>query len=228
MDLSERYRDWLHVRAPDSVYPSGEAVPLNAAVARIVRDRNSHRGIGRRTALRELEAGAANQEFLEEIACIAGLEYLDLGWPVTATDLAPLTTLTRLRTLKIDSPRKIADFTPLLELPALERLFIANAKHMTTLDWLRPFRDRLTVLGVEGSLWTAQRLASLKPLEGFALEALFLTNTRVADKSLAPLHAMPNLQYLGTARFYPRAEFEALHKARPALECDWFRDEIWS
>jgi hypothetical protein len=64
-------------------------------------------------------------------------------------------------------------------------------------------------------------------LAGFAVEALFLTGTTIADRSLAPLHSMPNLNFLGTARNAPRAQFQALHAAKPDLVCDWFRADMW-
>jgi hypothetical protein len=229
MNLNEHYRSWLHIRRPEcGVYTRGEDVPLNADCARLSRDKDSHRGISRCTGLRELEAGAVNQDFLEDVGCLTGLEYLALEWPVTATDLSPLNGLAELRTLAINSPRNITDFTPLLALPKLERLFIENAKHMADLEWLHPLSGRLRVLGIEGSLYTAQRITSLIPLEGFALEALFLTNTKLGDQSLAPLRTMDSLRFLGTALNAPRAEFEALRAAQPQLQCDWFRPEMWA
>ena len=229
MNLNEHYRSWLHIRRPDcGSYSRGEDVPLDADCARLSRDKDSHRGISQRTRLRELEAGAVNQDFLEEVGPLTSLEYLALEWPVTAIDLSPLNGLVELRSLSINSPRNISDFTPLLALPKLERLFIENAKHMADLEWLRPLSGRLRVLGIEGSLYTAQRIPSLGPLEGFALEALFLTNTKLGDQSLAPLRTMGSLKFLGTALNAPRVEFEALRNAEPQLQCEWFRPEIWT
>jgi len=228
MNLNEQYRAWLHMRRPDVAhYASGDEVPMDAEAARLGRNKASHRGIGKRTALRELAASAVNQDFLDEIGRLTGLEYLELGYPVTATDLKPLTALKSLRHLTMDSPRAITDFTPILELPALERLFIENAKHLTNLDWLRPMKRRLRVLGIEGSLWTAQRIPTLKPLEGFALEALFLTSTKLDDQDLSPVATMPSIKFLSTAINAPRSQFEALHRARPDLACDWFDPQSW-
>ena len=229
MDLNEHHRAWLHIRRPDLAhFGQGEDVPMDAAYVSLARDKSSHRGIGKRTALRELAAKGVNQDFLEEIAELEGLEYLDLGWPVTATDLAPLRRLRNLRHLVINSPRAVTDFTPVLGLPRLERLFIENAKHMHALDWLRPMKDRLVALGIEGSMYTPQALGSLSPLEGFALEALFLTNTRLGDQDLSPIATMPNIRFLGSALNAPRAEFFALRDAKPGLECSWFEDKIWT
>ena len=228
MDRNVHYRAWLHMRRPGLAhFTSGEAVPMDAAFASLARDKASHKGIGRRSALRELSALGANQAFLEEIAELTGLEYLDLGWPVTATDLAPLGNLANLRHLEINSPRNIADFIPLLGLPKLERLFIENARHLHGLGWLRPLKDRLVALGIEGSLYTPQPIDSLAPLAGFALEALFLTNTRLADQDLSPIATMPNIRFLGTGLNAPRAQFFALRDARPGLKCAWFDERAW-
>ena len=227
MDLNAHYRAWLHVRRPDCALCSDPSeIAEGADCAMIRRDKASFRGLGTRASLRELQAANADQAMLEEIAGLEGLEYLDLAWPMVATDLAPLRKLTKLRDLRIDSPRNIADFTPVLDLPALERLFIENAKHLAGLDWLRPLKDRLVALGIEGSLYTAQRIPSLAPLEGFGLEALFLTNTRLDDQDLAPIATMPNLRYLGTALNAPKARFLALKAARPGLECSWFDEAL--
>ncbi len=227
-DLNAYYRDWMHVR-----YPGIEGVPSPADIApeqtaaHLHRENDSHRGIGERTELRELAAGAVNQDFLEEIGQLTHLEQLELQYPVTATTLAPLAKLTRLRTLNIDSPRAITDFTPILALPKLERLFIGNAKHLGALDWVRPMKDRLRVLGIEGSMYTAQTIPSLAPLEGSAVEALFLTNTRLDDQDLSPIATMPNIRFLGTAINAPRSQFFALRDAKPDLECRWFDEAAW-
>ena len=229
MDLNEHYRAWLHLRRPDLPhFTRGEDVPMDASYASLARDKASNKGIRTRTALRELSAHGVNQPFLEEIAGLTSLEYLDLGWPVTATDLAPLRSLANLRHLVINSPRHIADFTPLLDLPKLERLFIENAKHLHSLDWLRPLKDRLVALGIEGSMWTAQPIGSLAPLEGFALEALFLTNTTLADQDLSPIATMANIRFLGSGINAPRAQFFALRDAKPDLQCSWFAERAWA
>jgi len=228
MDRRLHYRQWLHVRHPDlPFFWNGADVPPEATYARVRRKGSSHRGIGEKVALRELVAGAADQAFLDEIGGLTDLEYLDLEWPMTAQDLSPLQALARLRTLRIDSPRAVTDFTPLLDLPALDRLFIENARHLHTLDWMWPMKDGLVALGIEGSIWTTQRIASLAPLTGFALEAMFLTSTRLDDQDLGPLATMPHLALLETALNAPRAQFFALRDSKPRLECQWFDESRW-
>ncbi|WP_226632751.1 hypothetical protein [Novosphingobium profundi] len=228
LNYDDYYRVWLHTLRPDCIfYDTGEDIPYGVDCARLRRQKNSHRGIGHRTGLSVLEAQNVNQEFLEEISALGNLNYLELGYAVTAFDLTPLTTLSELRILKINSPRNIVDFTPLLALPKLERLFIENAKHMTDLEWLGPLASQLTVLGIEGSMDTSKLIPSLTPLSGFSLEALFLTSTKLGDQNLLTLQSIRNLKILSTALNAPRKEFEALHRARPDLICSWFDPESW-
>jgi hypothetical protein len=68
---------------------------------------------------------------------------------------------------------------------------------------------------------------SLAPLEGFALEALFLTNTKLADQDLSPIATMPNILFLGSSLNAPRAQFFALRDAKPELESSWFEERVW-
>ncbi len=223
IDWNAHYRalpDWAAVSAHHAA--RADDIPESATLASLTREKASHRGIATRRSLTTLFASAVDQAYLDEICELEALEYLWLGWPVTAKDLSGLSRLTRLRVLKLDSPRNVTDFTPLTVLPSIERLFVENAKHMSSLDWLAPLGDRLAVLGVEGSIWTMQKVPSLAPLSGFAFEALFLTSVRLADKDLTPLASCPNLAHLACARFAPKASFEALKALRPDIRCSWF------
>jgi len=213
---------------PGRAAGSAPDIPIDATIACLKRTKSSHRGIGDRKQLKILFAFAANQGFLEEISDLEALEELYLRWPVTATDLGPLRRLRRLRMLTIDSPRNVHDFTPLLDLPDLRHLMIENAKHLTGLEFLTA-ADRLEVIGVEGSMWTTQKIESLRPLAGLrSLQGLFLSNTRVADKSLAPLADCPQLKAMSCARWIaPQAEFERLKRLKPELECQWFDPTMW-
>ena len=222
-ERNARYRgliDWKVVR--DCWAQRAADIPQDATMAGLGREKTSYRGISGRRGLTTLLTAAVNQDFLDEICALDALEYLWLGWPVTAHDLAGLSRLKRLRLLKIDSPRNVTDFGPVAALPALTHLFIENAKHMQGLDWLAPLGPRLSVLGIEGSMWTMQKLPSLAPLAGFGMEALFLTSVQLKDKDLTPLARCPNLEYLSCARFAPKRSFEALKALRPDIECIWF------
>ena len=168
------------------------------------------------------------QDRLEEICEMSSLEELSLEWPTLATSLDCLKRLPNLRKLRIDSPRKITDFTPVARLPHLTHLDIENAKHLADLRWIRPLKDRLIKLNLDGSINTTQKLESLDPLDGFAFKELWLTNVSVADKDLSPLITCRNLKLLRCAKAVSTFEgFMALADARPDMACDWFSPEMW-
>ncbi|MDR7102598.1 hypothetical protein [Croceicoccus sp. BE223] len=190
--------------------------------------KNSHAGIARRVHLRTLSCSAVNQPFFDEIVQLADLEDLHLGWPITAHDISAIGNLKKLRKLKLDSPRNVPDFSVLTRLPALTQLEIENAKHLYELDWLRPLKDRLDMLGIDGSINTSQKVASLEPLDGFAFRKLTLTNVTLRDKDLGPLITCRNLTELVCARtIAPFAEFMRLADARPDMACTWFDPDTW-
>lgn len=227
--LNARFRghlDWAEWNA--FATSDADELAFDAECAWLSRVKSSHRGIADRQALKHLVAGAADQAYLDEICTINALERLDLEYPVTARRLDGLRALKRLRHLSIDSPRHVTDFTPLLDLPSLKTLLITNAKHMVDISWLAG-ADHLEVLGVEGSMWTVQKIPTLKPLAGLrSMRAFLAVSTRLADHDLSPLAECPRLEFLGCARLAPRDEFERLHDMKPDLICTWFRPEIWS
>ncbi|MEO1493421.1 MAG: hypothetical protein AAFV19_14800 [Pseudomonadota bacterium] len=196
-------------------------IPDGAAYVRLRRVKASHKGIGAHRQIREVLAEGMDQAFFEEICALTNLEVLIATYPVTAKDLSGIRALTKLHTVVLDSPRNISDFTPLLELPNLRNLFIENAKHLTDLEIFRE-AHHLRVLGVEGTMSSNQKLASVAPLAGLrGLEALFLISVRLADKDLTPLARCPDLRLLSCARFAPKTAFAALQAAAPDLACKW-------
>ena len=222
-DRNLRYRgipDWDLVNAHRVDRPAD--IPADWTLASILRDKASHRGIADQRQLTTLFASGVNQDFLDEICELERLEYLWLSWPTTAHDLSGLARLRHLKFLKLDSPRNVTDFDILTKIAALRQLFVENAKHMDGLEWLDPLKGQLWSLGIEGSMWTMQKVPSLAPLAGFGFEALFLTSVRLTDKDLTPLAACPNLKYLACARFAPKASFDALKALRPDISCTWF------
>jgi len=206
---------------------SADGVPADAEQAWIRRTKTSHRGIGERRLLKRLAAFGVDQAFLDEICALDQLELLYLNWPVTAFDLGGLRKLSKLRHLSIDSPRNVTDFTPLVEIPSLRRLFVENAKHLQDVEWLSG-AHHLSSIGIEGSIWTKQHIRSLRPFAGLkSLEGLFLTSVQLRDKDLTPLADCPKLKVLQCARFAPREEFDRLHQLRPDIQSYWFEPAAW-
>ncbi len=185
------------------------------------RERSSHRGIHRFQCLRRLWLYHVNQEFLEEVCELPAVEQLFID-RLTATDLTPLRRLQRLRRLILQGGTKIQDLDWVTGLAPLEALAIENFKRVFHLDALVSLTS-LSALGIEGSMWTTMRVASLAPLSQLhALRFLFLTNLRTSDRSLRHLYSLRGLEVLDCAATFPDEEFVCLRKALPRLRCDWF------
>lgn len=197
-----------------------EDVAPDAQRALFCREGNSHRGIARFSSLRKLGANMVNQVFFEEICELENLEYLSIE-TVTAENLTSLKKLHKLRVLKIDSLRRATDFSVLAELSGLTGLYVVNAKHLQTLDFLSN-AHHLSRTAIEGSMWTKQKIASLAPLRGLrALQSLFMTSVQLTDKDLSYLVECPQLLELQCARFAPKTNFEQLRQLMPDLQCEW-------
>lgn len=228
--MSHKYRghdlrDWEEWRASHA-YPSSAAIPNGADKAMIRRDRDTA-SLRSKQALRHLIVSDCDQSMLDAIGDLANLTHLELEWPTLASDLTPLTRLAKLRFLSIDSPRKVEDFALLAQLPSLRTLIVTNAKHLSDLEWLRG-ADHLQVIGIEGSINTAQTVASLSPLAGLAgMEAFLGTSLRLLDKDLMPLAQCPRLKFVNIARVAGKPSFDALRAARPDVMCAWFADRMW-
>jgi hypothetical protein len=164
---------------------------------------------------------SVNQEFLEELVDISTIEQLYIEG-ITATDLTPLHGLKRLRRLVLIGGTKIQSVNWVAGLPPLEALAIENFKRVNDLDPLGALTS-LSALGVEGSIWTRMRVASLAPLAGLhGLRSLFLTNLTASDRGLRHLHSLARLEVLQIGALFPDEEFVRLRHALPRLRCDWF------
>ena len=92
-----------------------------------------------------------------------------------------------------------------------------NLKRISDFSLISNLRN-LVGLGINGSMWTTQRIDSLAPLSKLTkLRYLSLVNTRATDKSLVPLYSLDNLQTLQMAKWWPRAEVEELKRVNPRL-----------
>jgi hypothetical protein len=201
-----------------------EGVPHDAEQLNFMREGKSQRGFARLQSLKRAWLHGVSPEFLDEIARVESLEVLQLA-RVTATDLTPLARLRNLKRLIVHDATKVESLRWVEGLPPLDALALENFKRVRDLEPLQA-RLELITLGVEGSMWTAMRVASLAPLSRLTkLRSLFTTNLRVADRSLQPLHSLAHLGLLRCAAFYPDEEFRSLRRALPHLRCEWI-DEL--
>ena len=199
-----------------------DGVPDDARELTLLRQDKSHRGLSKFKRLRHLWAGRVNQEMIEEISGLPELEILRIK-NMSATSLEPLAQNRKLKRLIIKGGNKVPDMewtrglSPTLEVLHLESLFRATD--------IRPIGElsQLKTLGLEGGIDRKLELGSLEPLGTLSnLQYLFLAAARVADKSLAPLQRLKKLRHLSCGTYFPDAEFVALEKVLPGLDCSWF------
>ncbi|MBL4828394.1 MAG: hypothetical protein JKY55_00640 [Aliivibrio sp.] len=217
MSLDEGYREWIEW--PDCVTSVTDITETSNSV-HFYREKNSHKGISEFKNITRLLAKQVNQEFLNEISELKNLEYLELE-TVTAETLVKLSDLPNLRYLKIQGVRKASDFITLLDIKSLEKLFIESAKNLGSIDFISG-AQQLVVLGLEGGMYTKQKLDSVKAISGLAnLEALYLSSVQLLDKNLDYLSSNPKLSYLSSARFAPKSSFDSLKTLMPNINCNW-------
>lgn len=203
-----------------------DEIPLATTQVRFRRVGKSHRGIRNLKGLESLWAYGVDQDFLEEICSLHTLRLLYIE-KVTAIDLSVISTLPSLGSLSVIGATKINNLSWIPTHQSLRSLAIENLKHVHDLTPLSQL-TQLKALAVEGSMWSPMQVLSLSPLSVLGLlEFLFITNLRVEDQSLRPLHNLQKLRALQCARFFPHDEFRCLAQARPQLRCDWFDDSHW-
>lgn len=155
-----------------------------------------------------------------EAACrIGNLECLQLKWS-NVRHLDPIRNLTNLRYLFIGSSTKVESVEPLAALRTLQVLHIENFKRVTDFSPLSHLAD-LQSLAVIGSMWTRQRLGSLKPFAQMTwLKSLALDTAYV--ESILPLANLRNLEHLGLGGRLPTHEYAWLAAKLPDTKCRWF------
>ena len=196
-------------------------MPRDKSRLRFRREKNSHRGLREFERLKELVVCCPNQEAIAEIGHLRNLEFLYID-ETRAKDLSPLAECRSLRHLTIKGATQADSIEWIRDLPPLDSLLIENFKKITDISPIGSLTGARAI-GVEGSMWTRQKVDSFAPLSAIdGLEALFITNCKPAKDGLSPLHGLRNLRFLEAPGFYPEDEFLALERALPQLECSWF------
>jgi hypothetical protein len=168
------------------------------------------------------------------------LEVVQVYDRVTDDEIAVLAQVRSLRMLSLYNLRT-SNADQLAALSGLEHLHCDDAPKLNRLLFLRELRDLRTLwlehfralddvseisalgqlggLVLAGSMWTAMRLHSLKPLAALdGLRQLHLVNVRVTDGSLAPLTHLTNLRQLRVPNWFTKPEFAALAAFLPKTE----------
>ncbi|GJQ61069.1 MAG: hypothetical protein SCALA702_01220 [Melioribacteraceae bacterium] len=128
---------------------------------------------------------------IDEIVKLNKLKHLHLGSSSKVESIDVLKQMNNLETLELEQLNLISDFSILSNLTQLRRL------------------------GIDGSIWTAQKIESLKPISKLVnLQYLSTTNSKIQDKSFEPLLGLENLIRFNCSWNYPLEEFEKLKKMK--------------
>ena len=200
-----------------------DGVPSEGEALHFRRRGRSHRGLAAFQRLKVLWLHQADQDCIDEIGRLSGLETLHVRG-LTARSLDALSENLRLRRLILVGGSKIEDLAWIEGLPeGLEILFLEGFYRVDRLDMMSRLVN-LRSLGFEGGMDRHVRVDSLAPLAGLdGLRAVFLASARIADASLAPLRGLRKLERLECAIHFPESEFTGLRDSLPGLSCDWIR-----
>ena len=158
-----------------------------------------------------------SQAMFDAICEMRNLETLWIKWSGIKS-IESIAKLEQLQDLHIGSSTQIESIKPLVHLRTLKWLYLENIKKIRDISPLGEC-PQLLGLGVEGSMWTTQKIESLHPLSRLTeLRFLSLANLRSADTSLKPLHGLHKLERLCVPAWWPAAEMEELKRINPRLE----------
>ena len=124
---------------------------------------------------------------IDNLIQLKNLKHLHLGSSSQVENIEVLGRLYNLETLETEQLNKISDFSVISNLTQLQGL------------------------GLDGSIWTAQKIDSLEPIRELKkLKFLTTTNSRIKDKSFDPLLSLNELVRFNCSWNYPESEFEKL------------------
>lgn len=214
--------DWKRLpRQVDSL----DGIAADATELSFRRTTTNYRGLSRLTELKLLSASRVDQKFLDEIVRLPALETLSIKL-MSAVSAEPLTKLRRLKRLMIRGGGKVENLDWVRRLPpGIEAICLEGFWRCHD---LAPLADMpgLTGLALEGGIDRRYEVDTLEPLATLpGLRALFLPATKVRNDGLAPLGRIRTLRHLSCGAYFPDAEFLALRRALPDLDCSWI-DEI--
>lgn len=156
------------------------------------------------------------QDLFESVCEISNLEGLYIN-SSGIKDISSLRKLTNLNHLYLGHLSQIVNIDILAELSSLITLDLEQINKISDFGFISNL-PQLEGLSIDGGMWVTQKIDTLEPV-GHLLNLKYLTliNTRIKDKSFAPLLNLKNLIRFNTAWFYPEEEFEKL-KALPNLK----------
>lgn len=129
---------------------------------------------------------------------------------ITADSLDKLGNMGHLKRLEMNWITKIADFSPLARLSALEELTIEDAPRLADLGFLA--ETRVSTLKISGGgAGKPLRLKTVAPLAAMpALQSLTLLNLKIEDDDITCLARASGLTSLAIANMFPMEQFAFL------------------
>ncbi len=140
------------------------------------------------------------------------------------SDLSMIANLENLSHLHIVKLKPTKNMDVLCNISSLKKLWIDESKNITDYSFLKGAKG-VIALGVEGDIWTKQKIDSFSPFQHLDnLEALFLSSVQVKDKNLDYFATNPKLKHLWISRCVPKSSFDSLRQLMPYLDCMWCDD----
>lgn len=151
-----------------------------------------------------------NQDVFDAVCKMSNLRGLYIKWS-SIKSIDNLRLLKQLRHLHLGSSSQVESIDVIGELGTLVTLELQQLNRVSDFSIVSGLKS-LEGLGIDGSIWTAQKIDTLKPLEeSHNLRYVTLTNTKVHDKSLDPILRLDKLVRFDSSWNFPEAEFEKLN-----------------
>ncbi len=165
--------------------------------------------------LREIHFGY--RPIMAGVAELHSVEHLNYSIAKIQT-LEPLKHLRCIRSFNLERATSLRDPHVIGEWTELECLALQNIKALHEIEWIAKL-PKIRHLRINGSMWTTQKLQSLKPLASLpTLEWVELRNCKVEDKeSIFVLAELPNLKTFISAEYWPRGHLTRLSEMRPDM-----------
>jgi len=170
--------------------------------------------------LDELQAFGVNQKALEVICRRSKARSMYIKG-MTATDLAPMAELNRLKSLRIYWANKFSDASAIGTLKGLKSLMISDTMRWHDLSNLEGLN--VTDLELSGGMNNESKYETLAPLSTLGnLETLNLTHFKVSSGGLRPLAKCSSLKELTLDCRFPTEDYAYLSVHLPKVKCDAF------
>jgi Leucine-rich repeat (LRR) protein len=161
--------------------------------------------------------GRTNQKVFDAICEMQNLEGLNVFWGGGVTNIDSLSKLGEIKHLHLASFTKVENIEVLGTLKSLETLELEHFNKITDFSVVSKL-TQLIGLGIDGSIETAQKIDTLKPLRGLTkLKYLTATHSQIMDKSFESILGLSELVRFTCSWNYPVSEFEKL-KSMPNLK----------